>query len=159
MKEIWNTVSPTSIRPTTFNCEFRIRNINHAGGKSQILNEMVLNTDNLKTTPTNSGGKPACFVIENLIINWICINYSTKELGYTIGWLQQNRRNFFSIRKCGSCWNRPTFYKTEVVLESCLTVHLHHKIIWNANLMQQGNFIDVFLARHISGTYAHHQEH
>jgi len=25
--------------------------------------------------------------------------------------------------------------------------------------VQQGNFIDVFLARHISGTYAHHQEH
>jgi len=25
--------------------------------------------------------------------------------------------------------------------------------------MQQGNFIDVFLARHISGTYALHQEH
>ena len=24
--------------------------------------------------------------------------------------------------------------------------------------MQQGNFIDVFLARHVSGTYAHHQE-
>ena len=25
--------------------------------------------------------------------------------------------------------------------------------------MQQGNIIDVFLARHVSGTYAHHQEH
>jgi len=25
--------------------------------------------------------------------------------------------------------------------------------------MQQGNFIDVFLARHVSGIYAHHQEH
>jgi len=25
--------------------------------------------------------------------------------------------------------------------------------------MQQGNFIDVFLARHVSGTYAHHQEY
>jgi len=24
--------------------------------------------------------------------------------------------------------------------------------------MQQGNFIDVFLARHVSGAYAHHQE-
>jgi len=31
--------------------------------------------------------------------------------------------------------------------------------MWNANLMQQGNFIDIFLARHVSGTYAHHQEH
>ena len=25
--------------------------------------------------------------------------------------------------------------------------------------MQQGNFNNVFLARHVSGTYAHHQEH
>jgi len=25
--------------------------------------------------------------------------------------------------------------------------------------MQQGNFIDVFLARHVSGAYAHHKEH
>ena len=33
------------------------------------------------------------------------------------------------------------------------------EIIWNANLMQQGNFINAFLARHVSGTYAHRQEH
>jgi len=26
-------------------------------------------------------------------------------------------------------------------------------------MMQQGNFIDVLLARNVSGTYAHHQEH
>ena len=25
--------------------------------------------------------------------------------------------------------------------------------------MQKGNFINVFLARHVSGTYAHHQEY
>jgi len=25
--------------------------------------------------------------------------------------------------------------------------------------MQQGKFINVFLARHVSGTHAHHQEH
>ena len=25
--------------------------------------------------------------------------------------------------------------------------------------MQEGNFIDVLLAQHVSGTYAHHQEH
>ena len=31
------------------------------------------------------------------------------------------------------------------------------EIIWNANLMQQVYFIDVFLARHVSGAYAHHQ--
>ena len=44
------------------------------------------------------------------------------------------------------------------LLEGCLTMHLPHEIIWNANLMQQGDFINVFLARHVSGTYAHHQE-
>jgi len=38
-------------------------------------------------------------------------------------------------------------------------VHLPHEIILNANLMKQGNFINVFLARHVSDTYAHHQEH
>ena len=43
--------------------------------------------------------------------------------------------------------------------EGCLTVHLPHEIKRNANLMQLGNFIDVFLARHVSGTYVHHQEH
>jgi len=30
---------------------------------------------------------------------------------------------------------------------------------WNANFMQLSNFIDVFLARYVSGTNAHHQEH
>jgi len=44
-------------------------------------------------------------------------------------------------------------------LEGFLTVHLPHEIMWNANLMQQRNFIDIFLARHVSGTYVHHQEH
>jgi len=40
----------------------------------------------------------------------------------------------------------------------CLTVHLPHEIKWNSNLMQQVIFIDVFLARNVSGIYAHHQE-
>ena len=30
--------------------------------------------------------------------------------------------------------------------------------MWNADLMKQGDFIDVFLARHVSGTYTRHQE-
>jgi len=38
-------------------------------------------------------------------------------------------------------------------------VHLPHEITRNANLMQQGNLIDVFLAQHFLGTYANHQEH
>jgi len=43
--------------------------------------------------------------------------------------------------------------------EGCLTVHLSHEIKWNANLMQLGNFIDVFLARHVSGAYVHNLEY
>ena len=43
-------------------------------------------------------------------------------------------------------------------LEGCLTVHIPRAIMWNANLMQQGKFIDVFLARHVSGAYVHYQE-
>ena len=34
-----------------------------------------------------------------------------------------------------------------------------HEIIWNVNLMQHGNFINLLLARYVSGTYDHHQEH
>ena len=34
-----------------------------------------------------------------------------------------------------------------------------NEIIWNANFMQEGNFINVFLAQHVSGIYAHHQEY
>jgi len=36
----------------------------------------------------------------------------------------------------------------------CLNVHLPHERMWNANFMQLRNFIDIFLARHFSGTYA-----
>jgi len=46
-----------------------------------------------------------------------------------------------------------------LILEGYLTVHFTHEIMWNTNLMHLGNFIDVFLARHVSGAYAHHQEH
>ena len=42
---------------------------------------------------------------------------------------------------------------------SKLPIIMYNEIMRNANLMQQGNFIDKFLARHVSGTYAHHQEH
>jgi len=42
--------------------------------------------------------------------------------------------------------------ETKQKLEGCLNVHLSHEIIRNANLVQQGNFINVFLARHVSGT-------
>ena len=38
-------------------------------------------------------------------------------------------------------------------------MHLPHEIKWNANVKKLGNFIDVFLARHVSGTYTHHLKH
>jgi len=46
-----------------------------------------------------------------------------------------------------------------MIVEGCLTLHLPHELMWNASLMQQGNFVDIFLAQHVSGTYARHQEH
>jgi len=61
----------------------------------------------------------------------------------------------YNIRHCCLWWRNRLGW----IYEGCLTVHLPHEITWNANLMQQGNFIDVYLARHVSGTYAHHQEH
>jgi len=36
--------------------------------------------------------------------------------------------------------------KQQIKLEGCLTVHLPREIKYNANLMQLGNFINVFLA-------------
>ena len=51
-------------------------------------------------------------------------------------------------------FRKPDHYEEQnkLFLEGCLTVHLPHEIIWNANLIQKGNFIHVFLARHVSGT-------
>jgi hypothetical protein len=48
-----------------------------------------------------------------------------------------------------SCFNGPVL-KTVLQLEGCLTLHLPNEIKWNANLMHVGNFIDVFLDRHVS---------
>ena len=52
-----------------------------------------------------------------------------------------------SIRRCDSIYN----HTDNRNCEGCLTVHLPREIILNASLMQQGNFIDVFLARHVFG--------
>jgi len=49
------------------------------------------------------------------------------------------------------------FYVVLWFLEGCLAVHLPHETKWNTNLLQLGNFIDVFLDRTVSGIYAHHQ--
>ena len=63
-------------------------------------------------------------------------------------------------------WNRWLIPRGRYLLKNLPVVHLvkvfdvlNGEIIWNAKLKQQGNFIDAFLARHVSGTYAHHQEH
>jgi len=61
------------------------------------------------------------------------------------------------IEVCLNC-NRLKRSGNYVTREGCLTVHLLHGTMWNANLMQLGNFIDVSLARHVSGTYVHQQE-
>jgi len=50
------------------------------------------------------------------------------------------------------------FYYTDSSEKSRQTFIIH-EIKWNVNLMQIGTFIDVFLARQVSGTYDHHQEH
>jgi hypothetical protein len=50
-------------------------------------------------------------------------------------------------------------HKIKISFVDCFTLHLPREIMWNANLMQQGNFIDIFLPRHVSAKYAHHQEH
>ena len=51
-----------------------------------------------------------------------------------------------------------SLFMMDLLFEGCLTVQLPHEIMWNTNLMQQGKFIDVFLARHVLGACAHHQE-
>jgi len=56
----------------------------------------------------------------------------------------------------------PLFVLTTSILRSKLwfgPTDCTQEIKRNANLMQQGNFIDVILVRHVSGAYAHHQEH
>ena len=52
-------------------------------------------------------------------------------------------------------------FSLDYSFNSYTITEFHFKIletIWNASLMQQGNFINVFSARHVSVTYAHHQE-
>jgi len=52
-------------------------------------------------------------------------------------------------------------HQVEFIRQNLLgnTNRLSDEIKRNASLMQLGNFIDVFLAQHVSGTYARHQEH
>jgi len=58
-------------------------------------------------------------------------------------------QRYFVVWRHRQCFVRGHFLS----FEGCLTVHLPHEIKWNANLMQLGNVIDVFSARHVSGTY------
>jgi len=61
----------------------------------------------------------------------------------------------FIITALSYVWLRMLFSCRSQSPRNCFTF----EIMWNANLMQQGNFIDVFLAWHVSGAYPHHQEH
>jgi len=60
---------------------------------------------------------------------------------------------------CFVMWHNPKYLSYKPQCEGCSTAHLPHEINLNANLMQEGNFINEFLIRHVSGTYVHHQEH
>jgi len=51
-----------------------------------------------------------------------------------------------------------TLHAGKTTNEGCLTVHLPHEITRNVNVMQQDTFINVFLVRYVSGTYAHYHE-
>ena len=52
-----------------------------------------------------------------------------------------------SINHEGRCYNIDTSYMTSIFFNNFIN---HNEIIWNANLMQQGDFINVFLARHVA---------
>jgi len=54
---------------------------------------------------------------------------------------------------------RPTVGKYNIVILLIIFMAVYYEMMWNANLMQQGNFVDIYLARHASGIYAHHQAH
>jgi len=58
-------------------------------------------------------------------------------------------------------WDKLNFFYVWHLVWCCELYRYNniYEIIRNANLMQKGNFITVFLVRHVSGTYAHHQEH
>ena len=67
-----------------------------------------------------------------------------------------------NLRSCEIRKEREVEFKEKYIvakLADRTTESCAYEIIWNANLMQEGNFIDVFLARHVSGTYAHRPEH
>jgi len=88
--------------------------------------------------PLNSGGReridlqaqdqvgPDCFegqqlvVILCVLLSWLCSFYCT--FLFTMFGILQTIRHTKSF-------------------EGCLTVHLHREIMWNANLMQQGNLL------------------
>jgi len=68
-------------------------------------------------------------------------------------------KNMFTYAKCPyKSYTHHTIFpylsdiKIKAVTYINITVKLPQVIMWNGNLMQQGNFIDVFLAQHVSGT-------
>ena len=71
-----------------------------------------------------------------LISLHVFVERTGKDLPFTIQDIVTNR--FFILVTPSIKWIK--------IFGVCLTVHLPHEITWIANLMQQGNFIDVFLA-------------
>jgi len=56
-------------------------------------------------------------------------------------------------------FNNPNISDAGNTVSSYIKLWRGSEIMWNDNLIQQGNFNNIFLARHVSNTYAHHQEH
>jgi len=56
-------------------------------------------------------------------------------------------------------WRRQWGIRHLIFFEGCLTVYLPHEIKWNVNLMQLGDFVDVFLARHAVARHHPHRTH
>ena len=86
----------------------------------------------------------------------------TTRIQFTLFGLSELLTRLSSLREgCGYivCQRAHFFLKTEAVRSTETSVNFYkNEIKLNAISMQLGNFIDVFLARHVSGTYAHHQE-
>ena len=86
-----------------------------------------------------------CFVqsVAHRISYKLCLNLHRNEIK------NQHTVDSLTHRSKSHTRTQSTLDQTHNRFEGCLTMHLPHEIIWNANLMQQGDFINVFLAWHV----------
>jgi len=134
-QEVWRTKEVTSTGPGTDNttCHTRQQRLHHRDGPETLLQ--------LSTSQVTAR---YCTGLQGLA--------NTLQLSSSY-WNEQQwyMKLCLSIRAC----RRSRGFLTSALDEQ----QIRYRVKWNANLMQLGNFIDVFLARYVSHTYAHHQEH